>query len=92
MAAKLAETWMYMTATCDLFEESTLKVKKSWSDCDQAIYIPFYKIVIMRQSMWIPGWGEGGMDNPGDSDSFLTSHSGDYDNGVHIQGQFWHLK
>ncbi len=37
-----------------------------------------------------PQWG--GMDNPGDSDSFLTSHPVGYDNGVQTQEQFWHLK
>ncbi len=29
-----------------------------------------------------------GMDNPGDSDSFLTSHPGGYDNCVQTQWQF----
>ncbi len=31
------------------------------------------------------------MGNPGDSDSFLTSHPAGYDNGIQTQGQFWHL-
>ncbi len=30
--------------------------------------------------------------NPEDSDSFLISHPGDYDNGVQTQEQLWHLK
>ncbi len=34
----------------------------------------------MHQSVWIY---MAPMDNPGDSDSFLISHPGGYENGVH---------
>ncbi len=43
---------------------------------------------LIHQSVWIPR----AVGNPGDTDSFLTSHPGGYDNDVQTQGQIWHFK